>query len=900
MLRRTVVRLRALLQRSATDRELDEELRIHVERAIQRNLARGMPESQARYAAHREFGNVTTITENARDAWRWQWLEQLQQDVRYALRSMRRRPGFTAVAVTSIALGSGAAIALFAIVDSTLLRPLLVHDPARLVASHGGSYPLYRRLRELHQVFSDVAAVSLLDRSNVTTDGAGGSVDRGLVRVELVSGNYFSLLGVKPAVGRTLAPDDDRAPGAHPVAVISDGYWRRRFGGTPDILGRTLGLNGTTYTVVGVIARGFTGETMGRPVDVWLPIMMQSQVMLEMPGLLERNNGWLRIIARLKPGVTVTQAQAAVQPTYRDNEIAFAGSGVTPLFIENLRTNPFLLVPIEHGYSRSRDTLERSMAILLAIVGAVLVIACANVAALQLARAEARGREMAIRLAIGAARARLLRQLLTESVVMATIGGTLGVALAIAATTLLSTTISVGPVQMDARAPSSWVSLDLHPHARTYIVAAGISLATGILFGLAPAFRGSRVRLAPSLMGRGTASSSGPASAYLGRLFVVAQVALTLVLVVVTSLFIRTLLKLQAQPLGIDRTHLLLVWTAPGQAGRSGERLPDFIRAVLDSVARVPGVISATGTNHGILEGEDGGGASELLDIPGQPPKPGLTVMRAGVTPGFFETSGMSLLDGRDLTERDVIGAPRAAVINETMSHFFFGDTSPIGRRLGSGDAAVEIIGVVKDTKHGTPRDRRGVWYVSYRQYPGLMRNLCIVVRTSGDPRAIVGPVRQVLHAIEPNLPILRADTIDEQLGDTLAHERAIAMLSLGFGSFAVLLACIGLYGVVANAVTRRTNEIGIRMALGARHSSVVMMVFSDTARIVIAGLAIGAPMTVVARSMIANRLYDVAASDPATIGVAMLTLAGVTAIAGVLPAYRAARIDPNTALRCD
>jgi len=900
MLRRTIIRLIALLHRSATDRELDEELQIHIDRAVARNIAHGMSKSQAHDAARREFGNVTAITEDARDAWRWQWVERTRQDVRYALRAMRKHPVFTAVAVASIALGSGAAIALFAVLDSTLLRRLPVRDPARLIESHGGSYPLYQKFRELHQVFTDVAAASLLDRSNVTAGGDASNVDRGLVRVQLVSGNYFAMLGVRAAVGRTLTPDDDRAPGGHPVAVISAGYRRRRFGSSPDIIGRSLGLNGTTYTVIGVAPREFTGETTGRPVDIWIPMMMQSQVMLEMPGLLERNNGWLHIIARMKPGVTVGQAQAAVQPTYRENEIDFAGTGATPQFIEKLRADPFLLVPIEHGYSRDRDTMERSMAILVVIVGAVLVIACANVAGLQLARAEARGREMAIRSSLGAARARVLRQLLTESVVLAAIGGVLGVAIALALTALLSTTVSVGPVQMDARAPSSFISLDVYPHARTYVLAAGISLVTGVLFGLAPAFRGSRVSLAPSLMGRGSGSSSSAGSARLGRLFVIAQVALTLVLVVVTSLFVRTLLELRSQPLGIDRAHLLLVWTAPGQAGRSGERLPDYIHTVLDSVSHIPGVISATGTNHGLLEGEDGGGASELLNVSGLPPKAGLGVMRDGVTPGFFETAGMPVIDGRDLSERDTKGTPRVVVINETMSRFFFGSASPIGRRLGSGDAEVEIVGVVKDAKHGTPRDRRGIWYVSYRQYPGLMRNLCIVIRTSGDPRAVVGSVRQALHEIDPLLPILRMDTIDEQLGDALAHERAIATLSLGFGSFAVLLACIGLYGVVANAVIRRTNEIGVRMALGASRSSVVTMVFSDTARIVVAGLAIGAPMTVVARRMIASQLYDVAASDLATIGVAMLTLAAVTAVAGVVPAYRAARIDPNVALRYD
>ncbi len=899
MLQPLLVRCRALVRRDATDRELDEELRAHVERAVARNVARGMEPAQARYTAQREFGNVTSIAESAREAWRWQWLEQLGQDARYAVRAMRRRPAATAVSVASIALGTGAAVALFAVIESTLLRRLPVREPAQLVASHGGSYPLYQRLRELHDVFSDVAAVALLDRSNVTADGGAPAVDRGLVRVALVSGNYFALMGAKAAIGRTLALDDDRVPGGHPVAVISDAYRRRRFGSDRAVVGRAVGLNGTTYSIVGVASPEFTGETTGRPVDVWVPLMMQSQVMLEMPGLLERNNGWLRIIARLKPGIGVSQAQTAVQPVYRDNEIAFAGPDASAPFVENLRRNPFLLVSIERGYSRSRDTIERSMAILLAIVVAVLVIACANVAGLQLARAEARGREMAIRLAIGAARARLVRQLLTESMVLAVLGGALGAGLAVGATALLSTTLSVGPVQMDARAPSSWVSLDVQPQARAYVLAAGVSLVAGILFGLAPALRGSRA-LAPALIGRGTASTASGKGNRLGRMFVVAQVALTLVLVVVTSLFVRTLVNLRSQPLGVDRSHLLLVWTTPGQAGRSGDRLPDFVRALLDSVSAVPGVVSANATNHGVLEGDDGGGASELLPVSGLPPKPGLTVMRDGVTPGFFRTVGMPLIAGRDLSERDVIGTPRVAVINETMSRFFFGDASPLGRRIGNGDAQVEVVGVVMDLKHGSLRDRRGVWYVAYRQYPGLMRNLCVAIRTSGDPRTVIPAVRRALHDAEPLLPILRVDTIDEQIDDALAQERAVAVLSLGFGGFAVLLACIGLYAVVANAVVRRTNEIGIRMALGAPRRAVVGMILSDTAAIVIAGLALGAPLAGAASSLIASRLFGVSPADATTVTIAVLTLLGVTAVAGLLPAHRATRIDPNSALRAD
>jgi predicted permease len=484
--------------------------------------------------------------------------------------------------------------------------------------------------------------------------------------------------------------------------------------------------------------------------------------------------------------------------------------------------------------------------------------------------------------------------------IVATLGGALGVVLAAVATVALSTTVSVGPVQMDARAPSSILSLSVRPHLGAFGLAAALSIVTGILFGLAPALRGARGTLAPALMGRGGSSTAAPKRAALGRAFVVSQIALTLVLVVVTSLFVRSLLNLQSQPLGIDRSHLLLVWTTPGQAGRSGERLPDFVHTVLDSVARLPGVISANATNHGVLEGEDAGMVSELLTVDGLSPKRGLTLMRDGVTPGFFETAGMPILEGRDLNERDIATTPRVAVINETMNRFFFGTAGGIGRRIGSGEAQVEIVGVVKDAKHGSPRDRRGVWYVSYRQYPNLLRNMCIAVRTSGDPKTVTNDVRRALRDLDPMLPILRVDTIEEQLDDVLAQERAVAALSVGLGTFALLLASIGLYGVVANGVVRRTNEIGVRMALGAQRSAVVGMVLAETVRLGIIGLLVGTPLAVIAGATIANRLYDVKPSDPVTVAVAMSTLAVVTIVAGVLPAYRAARIDPNVALRYD
>jgi len=874
---------------------------------------RGETIEKAEAATRREFGNVGLVMEATREIWGWTWIEQLGPDLRYALRMLLRSPVLTSVAVLSLALGIGANTAIFSVINALMLRRLPVRSPEQLVMLRrddgfqaefwrylGFSYPHFERLRDTAQVFSDLSTISLLDRFNVTVGGPGGGLDPGQVRVALISGNYLSMLGVNARVGRALTGDDDSVPGGHPVAVISDSYWRRQFASSTDILERTLTLNGTSYDIVGVMPPGFTGDWVGRPADIWIPMMMQSQVMPEMPGLLTKGNGWLRVVARLKPGVTVQEAQAAVQTIYYRLLREQAGANPSREQMQYIAQVRLELRPAGNGFSPERLSLAQSLAILMVVAGAVLLIACANVANLLLARSEARRTEIAMRLALGAGRARLARQLLTESILLAMMGAALGLVFAALGTNVLST-VSLGSVQMDARGTSSWLSLDLHPDLRDFAFATGLCMIAGILFGLAPAYRGSMVSVSRSLMERGPSGGGSGGQFGLGRLLVISQVAVSLVLLIGAGLFVRTLRNLRSLDPGVDRQHLLLVWTAPGQTGRQGPVLARFVHAVQERISSLPGVLSASASNHGFLDGHEGGGDSERYKIEGHIAKPGKFGGRVAITPGFFETAGIPLLAGRDFTERDLDTSPHVAIINETMARFFFEDENPIGRHFGMpGDMGtpIEIVGVVKDAKFGTPRDAGLTEYWPYLQIIGLMRTMCVEVRTGGNPTAIASRVRQELHDIDPGLPVLRIDTIEEQLNDVLAQERWIAGLSVFFGAVAALLACLGLYGVISYTVARRVPEIGIRLALGAAPADVLGMVLKESMLLVVAGVAIGVPVTLAAARLISARLYGVSAADPLTIAAAASLMTAVAALAGFLPAWRASRVDPMIALR--
>jgi predicted permease len=744
-------RLRNTLLGSNDSDDFNEEARFHLDQRTEENLRRGMSDRDARAEATRRFGNMTLAKERTREADTFRWLDEVRQDLRYAVRTLRRSPGFTAVAVLSLALGIGACTAIFSVIDALILRTLPVRNPEELVTFRvddgtvkadvwyyvGRSYKDFTILRDRTSVFSDLAAIGLLDRSGVTIEGG---VDAALVRVALVSGNYFTLFGVNAALGRTLTPADDRVPDGHPVAVISDTCWTSRFARTRDIVGRTFALNGTTYTILGVAPPRFSGDWLGRPTDIWIPMMMQSEVMLEMPGLLTRGNGWLRLVARLKPGVTPAQADAATQVVWRQIQRENAGPNATAEQQRLAETDRLSLVTAAQGYSPQRATFGPSFSILMAVVGFVPLIACANVANLLLARSTGRRREMAVRLALGASRARVVQQLLTEGVLLAVCGGAVGALLSLWSTTALSA-ISLAPVQMDSRGPSSWMSYDLRPDLRVYAFAATLCLLTAVLFALGPALRGSDVPLAPGLTGRGTPASGRDGRVDLGKALVVAEVALSLVLLLGAGLFVRTLQKLRAVDLGLDRQHVLLVWTAPGQTGRAGPALASLCQTILQRLSTVPGIIAVSASNGGLLQGSVGGVPSEYVKIPGQPPRPGQITAGTAVMPRYFATIGLPLVAGRDFNELDTASGHRVEIVNETYARFFFGNQNPIGQhyaRPSDVGFPIEIVGVVKDTKYGSPRDKERMWtYSPYLQGIGLMRNLQVAVRVAGQPMSV-------------------------------------------------------------------------------------------------------------------------------------------------------------------
>jgi len=826
------------------------------------------------------------------------WIESLIQDVRYGVRLALRSRTFAAGVVFSLAIGIGGSSAIFTAMDAMLLRTLPVPSPDRLVTSDATlSTAFVKTLPEAAgDAFSSVAGIAVLDRYDVSTAPDAAASGQSM-RVALVTGSYFPTLGIGASAGRPLAIDDDRVPDAHPVAMISAVRAARDFGGAAAV-GRTIRINDTRFTIVGVAPAGFAGDWIGRPIDVWVPAAMESEVMKELPRLATRGNGWLRLVARMRDGVAIERAQAAATLALRRFERAEAGPSASAERLRLLAQEPFDLMPLTSGYLADRVVVRRALDVLLAMAAIILLATIANVASLLLVRGSARSREMVLRAALGAGRGRLVRQLLAESLLLAAAGGTLGI--------LLSTWIAAafssrpfGPVQMDSRAPSSWVSFDVAPNARGLAFAVAVTVATGVLFGLLPALRGSRVSLAPSLSVRNATGARRTAL----RIIVAAQLAMSLVLIAGAGFFTRSLAALSSQTLGIDREHVLLVWTAPGQTGREGAALEVFARQAVDRLKTLPGARAVGASNHGPLEGgADAGGASELLRVEGRPPKAGMQIMRTAVTPGFFAAVGAPLVAGRDFTDRDTERAPQVAVVGDNLARFLFGSESAIGRRftMGDGGPAIEIVGVAPAIRHGSPRDLRGNVYVPARQQPGLLRTMCLEILTTGEPSALAPAVRAELGRLDPHLPVLHIDTVEQQLGDVLVRERVIALLASTFAVVAMLLAGAGLYALTAYHVAQRTAEIGIRVALGASPHRILWLTARENLAMLAAGTAAGVALAFAAGRFVSSLLFGAGSFDAPTIAAAALILAGVATVAASLPARRAARLDPIAALRCD
>jgi len=837
-------------------------------------------------------------------------MNTLFQDIRYGLRILLKRPGFTAIAVLSLALGIGANTAIFSLLDAVMLRSLPVQQPDRLVLFGEGkdqgvttgfpnhswhlfSYPFYRQAQQRSDVFSGVTSLLSMPwtvHGFVNTNGAGGDIQQ--MQVQLVAGTYFNVLGVNAGLGRVFTDADDQTPGGHPVAVVSHAFWQNRLGSDPSVLGKTVTIDDVTYTIVGVTPKEFFGTTVGSAPDLFVPLAMEKQLPpAHWDGRTNENFQSLFVIGRLKDGVTAEQANAAVNLLFKQSLQARAGAQPTAEKLQDIQNAKVELTSVSRGLSDLRAQFSVSLKVLMGVVALVLLIASANVANLLLAHGAARQREFAVRLAVGAARIRLVRQLFTESAVLALLGGMAGVALAWWGSRLLLLMASDGPEA---------VPVDVTPNIRILGFTIGVSALCAIVFGTAPALRASRTEPNASLKG----GKSGALSALrnpLGKAFVVAQVALSLLLLVGAGLFVRTLINLQKIPTGFNQENAMLFTVDTSATGYNGDdpRVPGLLREVEDKVRAIPGVQTASFAlfvfHQGFWTSPAFTREQNMLD------RESRTIRNNMVGQDFFAAMGIPLVQGRGFGPQDTDKSQRVAVISESMAQRFFPNGSPVGKRFGlngpeSADK-IEVIGVVKDAKYGNVQEEfKPIAFYPHSQQPDVLSNF--VVRFSGPASSIVPQIRQTIRQVNRNLPIDDVVSLSDHVGRSLVQQKLVARIASFFGILALLLACIGLYGVMSYGVARRTNEIGIRMALGAQNRSVLWLVLREALMLVLIGLVVGVLASLAVTRTAESLLYELKPNDPLTITFAALLLATVATLAGYLPARRAARVDPMIALR--
>jgi putative ABC transport system permease protein len=828
-------------------------------------------------------------------------MTRLAQDLFYAIRSFRRTPVFTAVAVLSLALGIGANTAIFTLVDQLILRLLPVRNPEQIVIlagqgrHYGGNngrnalaYPMYQDLRDRNSVFS---AMMCRYRLN-TLISAGGEAEASVG--ELVSGNYFPMLGVRAAVGRLFTASDDLRAGQHPYAVLSYSYWQTRFAGDRSIIGQTIRVNNFPITIVGVAQPGFEGLEPGLPARIFIPMAMAPQVRPGFRNMWDRRQRWVNVYGRLKPGMSVQQAQAGLQPLFHqiiNNEVTMPAFRNAATFDKEQFLRMWLQVaPGGQGNTNLRRQYEKPLLVLMGLTGFVLLIACANLASLLTARAAARQREVAIRLAMGASRGRMIRQLLTESTLLSVTGGVAGILLAIVMVRSLLAFLPVGLVGY---------SIATSPDARMLGFTCALALVTGIGFGLAPALQSTKPDIAPTL--KAQAGNISGAGVGLRKILVASQVTLSLLLLIGAGMFARSLANLRNLNPGFQTGNLIEFSIAPAFAGYDIPRSYAFFRRTRERLHAIPGVRDVGYASMAVLTGNEWDNG---ITIEGYQAKVGedMDPHFNSASPGYDTALGLHVLAGRWFTDRDLAAAPRVAVVNESFERHYFGNSPAVGRRIGMGTDPgtkidTEIVGVVNDTRYESLRDEipREV-YISAQQVPQGAQ--WFYVRTERDPESAMSAVRAALRELEPNLPVTNFKTLERQLDESLVTDRIIATLSTGFGALATLLAVIGLYGVMAFLVTRRAREIGIRMALGAQRGNVLWLVMREVFALVAAGVVIGAPAAVGLASLVRAQLYGVEPADPISVLLGTLLLAAVSLLAGYVPARRAANYDPVRVLR--
>ncbi|MBS1791402.1 MAG: ABC transporter permease [Acidobacteria bacterium] len=818
----------------------------------------------------------------------------LMQDLRYGARMLLKKPGFTLIAVLTLALGVGANTAIFSVTDKLLIRSLSVKAPDQLVlinsvsvkpyfVSNAFSYPNFKDYRAQNQVLSGLLAFSTTELELKTNDW----VER--VRSEYVSGNYFDVLGVTASRGRTFSPEEDNTPGTQPVAVISDGFWRKRYNTDPNLLGKTITVNSVPLTVIGIAPPSFNGMILEEPTEIWVPVLMHP-VLAQSKFVENRKDGWLILLGRIKESVSQQQAEAGLDGLAQQIKEANTPAGTItkgfPFSEQHIKFEPG-----GRGISVLRKRFSSPLKLLMAVVGLVLLIACVNVAGLLLARGVARRKEMAIRLALGASGGLLMRQLFTESMLLALAGGAIGLLLAPWLVSLL--------IKMQARLSVAQTLLGEGVDGRVLAFTALITLLAGILFGLAPAWQSSKANLVPALKEEGGVSDQSSRRFNFRSLLVVAQLALAIVVLIGAGLCIKSFRNLLAIEPGYRSENLLLVPLELDEKKYDDARGQALQRQAIERLAALPGIEMVS---QGLVMPLSGSRMMNSILVEGRQPLPDeqMAFDASVVGPRYHETMGIQMVAGRGFTEQDRQGAPEVVIINEAMSQRFFPGENALGQhlRLGPGMPAMEIIGISHDIKHHELTETP----IPHFDLPALQRSYNsytnLVLRTKTSAEGLIPAVRKELVALDASLPLNDITTMSEQIGKTLSATRLASTLIGIFGLVALLLACLGLYGVMAWMVSRRTREIGIRMALGAQSANVLALIIRQGMLLVVIGAAIGLGVAFAATRLIESQLFGVSATDPLIfVGVAMLLVA-VALLACWIPARRAAKVDPMIALR--
>jgi putative ABC transport system permease protein len=903
-------RLLSLLRRGRYEREMEEEMRFHLEMQIEQNLASGMAPDEARYAARRQFGNLTWLKEVSREMWSLSFIETLMQDLRYGARMLMKQPGFTAIAVLTLTLGIGANAAIFSIINAVVFRPRPVAQPEQLVELYSSdardpyqysAYQDYLIFRDQGEVFSGLAAYSLRQFK------LGGADEMEQVTGEAVSGNYFDLLGVKTFSGRTFLPEEDQTPGARPVVVIGHELWRRRFGADPALIGKTITLNNQALTVIGVAPPQYTGMIRGIATELWIPVMMIPQLEPQsgMSLLTSRGNSWLFIVGRLKPDATLEQARARFDMIARRLRDAYpeswrqkrAESGETREKSVTILPESETRIPPE-GHAAAYAFI----AIVVTIISLVMLIACLNLANLLLARATARGKEIAVRLAVGAARWRIVRQLLTESVLLAAVAGATGVLLARWLMNALAASVPAMPAGIR-------LAIDLRLDWRVLLYTLAVSFLVGVLFGLAPALQASRPDVIAALKDGAEGYAGARRQSQLRNGLIVTQVALSVVLLAGAGLVLRSVRNLHPISLGFDSLNLVVAPIELEEHQYDRARSQGFYRRLAERARALPGVRAVTFVDHvfyGLARSRNSVG------IEGYQPGPGedMELDRNIIGPGYLTAMNIPITQGRDFDERDRDGAPCVAVVNEALARRYFAGGKALGKHLTKfgwkqPNQFCEIVGVVRDNKFHSLRKEPLPWY-AFALLQSHRTGTMMLVHSEGAPENLVPGVRRTIQSLDQTIVTTDVQTLNDTFAPLLYFYRLFGLLVGACGLLAILLAVIGIYGIVAYAVSRRTREIGIRMALGADKRKILRLVMRQGMILVGYGLSAGLLLALALTRVLNSSIFPVpilngvSATDPLTyIAIAQMLIV-VALLACWIPARRATKVDPMVALRCE